>query len=149
MKQNYFIYNNKTYHAGTIIIINKFDHVLGTNKQIEATFCYYLTDKDLYVCKVQNAVFNYKPDKFYNAIISVTDKADAEYTNRLCDKTNSNNETRTFANELEIDGMLIAWIWYVFIMALAIIFKDRIAIWIFTSAIFFSYRKKKIKGGSQ
>ena len=148
MKQNYFVYNNVTYPSGTIIIVNKFNNVSGVNKQDEMTFCYHTTDNDLYVCKIKNACYNYKSEQFYNMIVCVTDKVDAEYVNWLMQRQNLNNKSPTFSDELAIDGMFIAWMWYVFIMVTAIIFKDRIAIWIFSSIIFFNYRKNKIKGGN-
>jgi hypothetical protein len=34
----------------------------------------------------------------------------------------------------------VAWIWYIVIMAVAIIFKDRLMIWTFVSAVFFLWK---------
>ena len=34
----------------------------------------------------------------------------------------------------------VAWIWYIVIMAVATIFKDRLMIWAFTSAVFFLWK---------
>ena len=34
----------------------------------------------------------------------------------------------------------VAWIWYIVIMAVAIIFKDRLMIWAFASAVFFLWK---------
>ncbi len=55
------------------------------------------------------------------------------------------NKKRTFKDELSIDGLLLAWIWYVLIMGVAVIFNDRIGIWALASIIFFDYRNKKLK----
>jgi hypothetical protein len=34
----------------------------------------------------------------------------------------------------------VAWIWYIVIMAVAVIFKDRLMIWAFVSAVFFLWK---------
>lgn len=34
----------------------------------------------------------------------------------------------------------IAWIWYIIVMAVAVIFNDRVLIWIFASALFFLWK---------
>jgi hypothetical protein len=59
--------------------------------------------------------------------------------------TSNTPKQRTLKDELNIDGLLIAWIWYIFIMVIGTIFKGNIAIWIFTSIIFFNYRNKKLR----
>ena len=61
------------------------------------------------------------------------------------DCCNNVKKKATFKDELNIDGMFIAWLWYVFIMLIATIFKDNIIIWTLTSLIFFHYRKTKLK----
>ena len=39
------------------------------------------------------------------------------------------------------------WIWYIIIMTVGIIFKDRITIWVFTSIIFFLWKNGFLNGG--
>lgn len=147
MKQNYFVYNNKAYYSGTIVVMSGFDCVMQTNKQTEMTFCYYLSEYNTYVCKTNNAYFNYKSNNFYAKLLSVTNKTDVEYVNFCLLQEKLKNKPMTFVDELNIDGMFIAWIWYVLIMGAAVIFKDMLSIWICASIIFFSYRAKKLKGG--
>lgn len=43
----------------------------------------------------------------------------------------------------------IAWIWYVAIMAIGLIFKDRWLIWSFTSAVFFLWKNGFLNGGNK
>ena len=43
----------------------------------------------------------------------------------------------------------VAWIWYIVIMAVAVIFKDRWLIWGFTSAAFFLWKGGFLKGGKK
>ena len=66
-----------------------------------------------------------------------------------CDKANNNvmpnNQKHTFLQEIAIEGLLLAWMWYIFVMVIAFIFNSRIAIWILASVIFFDYRNKKLR----
>jgi hypothetical protein len=55
------------------------------------------------------------------------------------------NKKHTLTEELSVEGLFIAWIWYIFIMVVAIIFNARIGIWLLASIIFFNYRNKKLK----
>ena len=44
-----------------------------------------------------------------------------------------------------IDGLTFGWMWYIFLMAISILFKDAIGLLVFISYVFFSWRHKKIK----
>jgi len=44
-----------------------------------------------------------------------------------------------------IDDIFIGWVWYIVIMAVGIIFKDRWLIWIFATIIFFTWKNGGIK----
>mgnify|MGYP003292042507 CR=1 FL=1 len=46
---------------------------------------------------------------------------------------------------VNIDGLFIAWIWYIAIMLILFIFYDRLVGWIAVSIIFFNYRNKKLR----
>ena len=67
--------------------------------------------------------------------------------NETVQESNARNNERssTFKDELNIDGLFISWMWYIFIMVVAVIFKDCIGIWILASIVFFNYRNKKLK----
>lgn len=140
MIQNYFIYNGEKYPSGTIIKINS----MGTKIE-DAVFLYYKTDINKYFVQVGSCT-HICPKKLFDAIlVEVTDKINTNVLNNYRYPTETRNVSRTFKDELEIDGMLNAWIWYVVIMLVATIFNDRIGIWIFASIVFFTYRRKKLK----
>ncbi len=43
----------------------------------------------------------------------------------------------------------VGWIWYIVIMVVAVIFKDRWLIWGFTTAVFFLWKNGFLKGGKK
>ena len=43
----------------------------------------------------------------------------------------------------------VAWIWYIVIMAVTVIFKDRIGLWILESIVFFGWKEGIFKGGKK
>lgn len=45
-------------------------------------------------------------------------------------------------NDIDINRLVIGWIWYILIMATLTIFNGRIVGWIATSIIFFRWRKR-------
>ena len=45
-------------------------------------------------------------------------------------------------NDVEINKLFLGWIWYIFLMIVASIFKDQVIGWIFISFFFFRWRKK-------
>lgn len=136
----YFVYNGIKYGEGTVVIINK----RGYNE--EATF--YYTGNGIHVFRTYGygQYFFVSPDNLSEIIVEITDKTDKTFINwkidheRLCRKPQY-----SFAAELRIDALFIAWIWYIMIMLIAVIFNECIGIWCFASYIFFSYRKKKLK----
>jgi len=130
MVNNYFDFNGKRYYTGTVIIVT--DHL---GKQVEATFICYDVDHASYVYKVNNCRWRLKEEHFRRALVAVTDTAHSDVRLPVVKKK----------NEFDIEGMFLGWLWYVFLMALSIIFKDRIGLWIMISVIFFSWRSNKIK----
>lgn len=136
MKQEYFIYENIKYNSGTDIVINKYDS--GYKYPVRAVFLYYDTGKDVYAIQVGNDIKEYTTKEFKTMIFRCIYNSHPVKYQKL-------RSELTFQKELEIEGLLLAWIWYIFIMVVAIIFNDRIGIWILSSIIFFRYRNKKIK----
>lgn len=53
--------------------------------------------------------------------------------------------TQVTPRDMDINGLVIGWIWYILIMATLTIFNDRTMGWIVASIIFFRWRKK-VKG---
>lgn len=137
MKEKYFVYKGKKYNSGTTIIIWWTCTFARTVIRTNATFIEHDADNERYIVEIYGKNYTYSEDHFYRVLCTVVDN----------NKVNVSKAPKehTFSDELSIDGLLIAWIWYIFIMAVGIIFYDRIAIWILASVIFFNYRKKKLK----
>ena len=138
MKQNYFVYNGKQYNTGEIVTIRFFNHKTKKMCNAKAIFLHYDTDKKEYVVEIYGNEHSYTEDRFYKSLCNLED-------------VHTSKEARaapihhTFADELNIDSLLIAWIWYIFVIAVAVIFYDRIVIWVLASVVFFNYRNQKLK----
>lgn len=133
MMQKYFTANGQKYNEGTIVRI-KTDE--GSK---EMTF--YNISNGIYCLKCGNKFYYYKETDFCNCLINITNRTDGQYLkNQQLYKNKPTN-----IRELDIDGMLYAWMWYVLIMTIAIIFNGRIVIWSVASIIFFNYRNKKLR----
>ncbi len=140
MKQNYFVYNGQQYNTGTIITIQFVDCMIKKIYNTNAKFLYYDTEKKEYVVEIYGKEHLYEETLFYRCLRGI-----ANYRAASIIETVTSSQKHTFTDELNIDGLLIAWIWYVFIMAVGVIFYDRIGIWILASIIFFNYRNNKLK----
>lgn len=139
MKQDYVIYKGKRYNSGDTI--NILWHTCGYRNAHEHTGTFIDCDeeKDEYRFVVDGMTYCFNKKCFYRIMY---DKTTSENSRSSLNKA---PKKITFKNELNIDGLLIAWIWYVFIMAIAIIFNDCIGIWILASVVFFNYRNKKLR----
>lgn len=129
MMRNYFEVNGEKYYTGTVFIVK------NMGKQVEATFICYNTERSLYVYKIDRCRYYMHNDMFVHNFVCVTDK-------RNMDARMPVTKTR---KDMDIDGLFIGWVWYIFLMALATIFKENIGLWILISVIFFSWRSEKIK----
>lgn len=139
MRQNYMIYKGKRYNSGDTIHI--LWHMYGYRNTYKHTgvFLDYDKEKDEYRFVVDGITYNFNKICFYKIMQDQTE--DFQIAN--CEHP---KQTKiTFKDELNIDGLLPAWLWYIFIMSVAVIFKDCVGIWILTSVIFFYYRNKKIR----
>ena len=130
MYQNYFVVNGKKYYTGTVFIVKD----LCAN-QVKASFVCYDTDYHVYVYKIGNCMSRTPDQWFEKLFICVTDKVD-EKVHLPITKTKKDRN---------IDGLVLGWIWYIFLMSLSAIFKDAIGLWILISIVFFTWRAKKIK----
>ncbi len=141
MKQNYFVYNDVRYDTGTIVILSRFNVYSRKVCDTKAKFLWYDAELKRYSVEIYGKEYIYKEDDFNKNFIGIyeTNKTTSIMQREIKQKTH------TFSDELNIDGLLIAWIWYVFIMAVAVIFYARIWIWILASIVFFNYRCKKLK----
>lgn len=140
MTQNYFIYNGAKYASGTMIRIKQFNYITGKLHEVNAMFIAYHSDSCEYELEIDNLISMYSKSRFERVFCGVVGQNVIKHNQYQAPK-----KEFKFKDELDIDGMLIAWMWYVFIMAIATIFYDRIGIWIFVSVVFFNYRNKKLK----
>lgn len=144
MKQKYFIHNGKVYYSGTQIVVKMQDRISGKMTNINAIFEYFNTDKNLFAFTIHNCTYIYPEKMFYQVFVKIGD-----IVIDCCDNVNNNvmpnNQKHTFSQEIAIEGLLLAWMWYIFIMTIAFIFNGRIGIWILASVIFFDYRNKKLR----
>ena len=46
------------------------------------------------------------------------------------------------------DDIFVGWVWYIVIMVVGIIFKDRLMIWVFATAAFFLWKNGFFNGGN-
>ena len=127
--QNYFIVDGEKYYTGTIFIVD--DH----GKYSEACFICYDIHRLKYVYKIKDRIWHVDSNYFRRMFINVTNKRDE----------NARTPTIKTRDDLEIDGLFIGWVWYVFLMAISCIFKEAIGLWIFISIVFFVWRADKIK----
>ena len=47
------------------------------------------------------------------------------------------------------DDLFVGWVWYIVIMLVGTIFRDRLTIWVFATAIFFLWKNGFFNGGSK
>lgn len=132
MKQNYFIYKNTKYNSGTIFVIKDY---FSNGKEIEATFICYDTDWDKYFYRFNGKSYSMNSKHFWNGFVTVTNKFDVKEQGAVLIRK----------KEFDIPGMMLGWMWYIFLMLLSSIFKDAIGLWIVFSVGFFSWRSQKIK----
>ena len=141
-QKDYFVYNNCKYGAGTIVQLKMLDVYTKSFYYIEAVFRYVLDDNQ-YVLTANGELKVFGTDAFFNILTCVL--TPVQYVNSAKQNKIPQKKKATFSEELNIDGLFIAWIWYIFIMLVGTIFFGRIIIWITASAIFFNYRKGKLK----
>ncbi len=138
MKQNYIIYNGKRYNSGDTIHILWYAHGYKNLEKRTGVFIDCDEEKDEYRFMVGDIEHCFNKKMFFNTII--------DESRQNVDNSTQKREPRkaTMEEELSIDGMLLAWVWYIFIMCIAVIFYDCIGIWILASVVFFSYRRRKL-----
>ena len=138
----YFIHQGKRYEYGTIVKINTYDG------EKEMTFINYNPEKGQYLFKVDDTwckegykFREYNREALNENLIEITDKIDTIYVKNhpiIQDEL-------TFTKELRVDGLLLAWVWYIFLMGITLIFNGRLFYWAVISFVFFIYRYGKLK----
>ena len=132
---DFFMYNGENYFSGTIIKVNYFRGTRLTQGEV-AFVCIDGNSGNYYVkhihdgYRLQGMTF----EAFRSSIIEVTDRKDPRV----------HCPVRKRRSEFDIPGMLGGWAWYVALMLLFSIFKDRWVLYFFTTLYFFAWRRKKI-----
>lgn len=144
MRVHYLEYNGKQYEYGTIVKLK------GVYSQyVEGVFFVCDPEEDYYMfafkddkCKDGYHYFSYTKKRLKENLIEVTDRIDTRYV-----QWNPIREVEppTFKDELAIDGMFLAWVWYVFLMGITLIFNGFPIYWAVISFCFFIYRHGKLK----
>lgn len=129
MFQNYFNVNGQRYYTGTVFMIQ----YMGEKK--EASFICYNTSRSEFIYKIGNCRWHSRDKYFWEHFVNVTNKVDQ----------NVHMPTYKRKRDVEIDGLFLGWVWYIFLMLISTIFKDAIGLWILISWVFFSWRARKIK----
>ena len=128
MLQNYIFFNGKRYYAGSVFIVN----CMG--KESEAVLIGYNNEYASYFFKINNKTCRMTERVFKNSFVRATDKV-------VCHHIPAEQQRKDF----DIDGMFLGWVWYIFLMAVSVIFKSAILLWIIISVVFFNWRAKKIQ----
>lgn len=130
MFRDYFVFEGKKYYTGTIVKTS------NTKYTPETAFICYDEKWKLYRFKDKQGRGLMVPEsRMQDTIIGVTDRIDT---------TIKMPEIRK-KSDAHIDGLLYAWIWYIFLMVISTIFYDRVMLWVIFSVAFFAYRAAKIK----
>lgn len=144
--ERYFILDGKRCEYGEIVNIR-----LG-DKIVPATFIAHVTDRHYYTFKIYNKKYkdghyytSYNIKDFKKALVGYTGEIDDIQLRAMPLEHMIGKQNPTFKEELEIDGMLIAWVWYVFLIGITLFFNGQIFYWAVISFIFFDYRRKKLK----
>lgn len=129
MLQNYILLNGEKYYSGSVFIVN----CMG--KESEAVLIGYNKEYDSHFFKINNKTCRMKDVVFKNNFVRIADGVNI----------NVHIPTEKKRKDLDIDGLFLGWVWYIFLMAISVIFKGAIVLWTIISVVFFSWRAKKIK----
>lgn len=129
MLQDYFIVDGTKYYTGTMFIIN------DLRKQKEASFICYDTERHEYAYKIKQCTWFMDEWTFSQRFVRVTNKVNH----------NVHMPITRQRKDCQVDGLVVGWLWYIFLMTISTIFKGNIILWGFISYVFFTWRREKIK----
>ena len=139
MRQNYFHYNGKQYYTGTVIKLKKGYSCL------DAVFEWCDPANNTYAYRMLSCIHIVDKEWFNERIVGIsketpkpTPVVSAPIKTNICGvpKIESNNGDGDF-------GLVLGWMWYIFLMVLATIFNDNVALWALISIIFFIWKAKR------
>ena len=138
MKQDYFVCQGETYRSGDMFYIYYYGPYSSVPSIKAARFIEYDTETKHYSFWLnERGESSLREDLFLKCFRS---KAYMAELNKPREPHKA-----TFKDECNIDMLLIAWVWYIVIMVVGVIFYGRLVIWAVASYIFFDYRKRKLK----
>ena len=137
MKQNHVIYKGVRYNSGDPIHILWYTQGYRNVHNYMGVFVECDEERDEYRFTVDGQLYCYNKVCFWKTI-----RNEPIQENYFVKRE---PRQATLSEELNIDSLLIAWIWYILIMVVLIIFNGRIVGWIFASIVFFRYRRKKLR----
>ena len=132
----FFTHNQKTYFAGTLLVI-KMSYIKGITRQEVVEFVGYNKETKRYLLRLNNHIYEYTEEIFRDKLIGIEGMKSMYILKR--------SRKATFKEEMGIDQLFLGWVWYICIMAIALIFNCRVLIWFWATAFFFTYRKQKLK----
>lgn len=148
-KQYYFMYKGRKIETGTILKIKSWKPSSVEESIEEIVFEWYVPEMDLYVFKYTSTYgtkgSGMNGDKFKKYLVCPTNKMDS-YVVKEHQMRMENNKL-TFIKELQIDSMFFAWMWYIVLMGVTLIFNGFPIYWAVISLCFFIYRYGKLKDG--
>ena len=137
-KRSYFYYNGNNYYAGTKMLVKDWNG----DAPIEVTFkCHNVDSNDYVYTNMYGGDILMSSDLFYSRIIKIIEQKDL--TTLVNELEASGAFDQNTIKDSQIDGLLLGWIWYIFLMAISTIFNDRIGLWILISIVFFGWRNAK------
>lgn len=139
MRQDYVVCKGKRYNSGDKIDIMWYTHGYKNVHHYTGTFLDCDEENDEYRFIVDGITYHFNKVCFYRIM------CDNPPPPSGMQRDNKSAKELTLEKELDIDGLFLAWIWYIFIMVVGTIFRGNIMIWITASIIFFNYRNKKLK----
>lgn len=136
----YMKYKGQYYDKGTIV---KIRGVLGVVKAEFIGWTYNNYGCFRPVNEKESCLYSkYNPSGVNAYIVEIVKPVYPNLTSVISEKVDNSNKPSSW--EIEV-----AWIWYIVIMAVTIIFKERIGLWVLESAVFFGWKEGILKGGKR
>ena len=128
MKNIYLYYKGQYYDVGTVVKIQT-----TWNGIQEATFRGWGPQGGFWRDGITDKCYWFETEKYIVEIVKPV------YPKNIV--ISSDNTDKPSPWDIEI-----GWIWYIIIMIVGTIFKDRLIIWVFASAVFFLWKSGKLGG---
>lgn len=141
-KINYFYYQGRRIFKGTILKIKPTQSKYGIVE--EGTFISWMPDNNMYcICiDTDGSTRTFRKNEFFNLLLDVTEKQDNRF---IINVNNISLPQKTIRDKLQDDALLLAWIWYLFLMFILLFINGGIIVQLIITFIFFDYRSDKLQ----